>query len=346
MKYISLLLVILIASYVICGDDDDFSSPKYQNMTRANKTSKIWKRVTEDLTPYGWYGILAQLQMFFEDVSVTLQYESDSFPPGRKKLLHSVGNVGLVEFIAEKDPKINPYTGIFKGSDHAILRFSLVQKPDETKVQSEGAVDNYSTGFGLKFLRNKVHSGNTLAMISPNGQASWNWFKYEISNHIPEPLGILPKIQFIKFGEATQFTTMIGLLDVAKYDQEGNEVEKPIFPYKITFRPSKEVSNLFPDFFNQTYTEQLKQIPKNIKLYDVLAMEKPSTEAVKIGSLYGRSKFVTSKWGDTSLFFRHDDMEHDFKIHPEWRPKEVGKNILKDPDFQRKFKAKYGFEHP
>lgn len=55
----------------------------------------------------------------------------DEFPAGRVKYIHSVGNVGLVKFNAVKDSK---YTGIFKGAENALLRFSTAKKADTTKT--------------------------------------------------------------------------------------------------------------------------------------------------------------------------------------------------------------------
>ena len=39
---------------------------------------------------------------------------------------------------------------------------------------------------GLKFLRDGVDSANLVAMYSVDGQESWNFFKNDFSNHIPE----------------------------------------------------------------------------------------------------------------------------------------------------------------
>jgi hypothetical protein len=39
-----------------------------------------------------------------------MEYDSDVFPAGREKLIHSVGNTAAVEFVAEAD---SPYTGLF-----------------------------------------------------------------------------------------------------------------------------------------------------------------------------------------------------------------------------------------
>ena len=47
---------------------------------------------------------------------------------------------------------------------------------------------------GLKFLRDGVDSANLVAMYSVDGQESWNFFKNDFSNHIPESGGTLLRI--------------------------------------------------------------------------------------------------------------------------------------------------------
>ena len=58
-------------------------------------------------------------------------------------------------------------------------RLSLALEPDTEKL-------NTAPGMGLKFLRDGVDSANLVAMYSVDGQESWNFFKNDFSNHIPE----------------------------------------------------------------------------------------------------------------------------------------------------------------
>ncbi len=344
LKYFAILICyIIISSCGVMCDDDDFASQTYQAMTRQAKFDKIWGKVNEDNNPYGWYSSFTFVQILFYDMKKSFNYYADSMPSGRKKLLHSVGNVGLVEFVAVKDSS-NPYTGIFQGCSHVILRLSCAFKPDEGKRTADEAMDNFTPGFGIKFLRDKIHSGNTVAMYGVNGQPSWNFFENDFSNHIAKADGIALSILNYKFSEATKWTTMIGLSDMAKYDQDGNILQDPIIPYKLIFRPTADAKNLFTDYFSQTFTEELKKIPVDMVLYNVLAVAQPDTDPVKIGSLVVKKQFVTSKWGDKELFFRHGLMDDDLKLHPEWTPKDFEK--LKDPEFQKEFKKRFGFEHP
>ena len=71
------------------------------------------------------------------------------------------------------------------------------------------------------------------------------------------------------------------------------------------------------------FISQLETVPANSRLYDVYAMDKPEelggTEKV-IGTLVLDGQLTKSKWGDENLFFRHQLMSDDVKLHEEWDP--------------------------
>lgn len=114
-------------------------------------------------------------------MSASFTTTGDEFPAGRVKYIHSVGNVGQVEFVPQGT---NEYTGVFKGAKYGLLRFSVAKKPDETKKSAQEANENFTPGFGLKFFRNGIPSANTIAMYGVNGVPTWNFFTYPFSNHI------------------------------------------------------------------------------------------------------------------------------------------------------------------
>jgi hypothetical protein len=70
------------------------------------------------------------------------------------------------------------------------MRFSCAKKPDESKKSAKEAYENFTPGFGLKFFRDNVPSGNTIAMFGVNGVPTWNVFTYPFSNHIGAASGI------------------------------------------------------------------------------------------------------------------------------------------------------------
>lgn len=63
---------------------------------------------------------------------------------------------------------------------------------------------------------------------------------------------------------------------------------------------------------------QLNSIPAGSIVYDVYAIASPNACEVKIGSVKILSQFVSSKFGDENLFFRHNWIEEDLKVHPDW----------------------------
>jgi hypothetical protein len=111
----------------------------------------------------------------------------------RKKLIHSVGVVGKVKFIANQ----YQYDGLFNGADKGLIRFSSAVKPVENGQP-------IAPGMGLKFLRDGVDSANLVAMYSVDGQPdNWNVFAYDWHNSIPAPVGDAPKVLAAKFKSIT-----------------------------------------------------------------------------------------------------------------------------------------------
>ena len=122
----------------------------------------------------------------------SLHWVGDTFENGwtgvRNKYIHSVGSVATIKYVPTENSE--GYTGIFAtGADHGLIRLSAAKQPDESKSahSAEKAFDNFVPGFGLKFFRDGVASGNLVAMFGVNGADSWNFFKKDFSNHIGKP---------------------------------------------------------------------------------------------------------------------------------------------------------------
>jgi len=319
----------------------DFESHTYQSMPAVNKMRKLWDHIKLKQTPYGWYNAINTAGIFFENMNVTFDTQSDIFLGGRKKLIHSVGTVVKAKFIAEHS---SPYTGVFKGCPEVLLRLSAATKPDNSKTTAQGAYNNFKPGGGIKFLRNGVASANLVFMKSLRGQDSWNFFKYEFTNHVttPSDSNFVEKKLVKKFETASKYTGQIGLKDIAEYDHTGKKESTVKYPYKLIFKPTSTVSSLNPDHFTRDFTEQLKAIPSNVHMYDVYALDSPDAKKVKIGRIETVGKSITSEFGDQYLFFRHSRMDYDFNDHHDWQSLE----LLQNPKFKRLFVEKYGFEHP
>ena len=114
--------------------------------------------------------------------------------------------------------------------------------------------------------------------------------------------------------------TKVGLSNVCTHNQEGTEYQDPIFPFKISFEPNPEVS--FPDAAPGSMTEfldQFKAIPVGTKLYTIKAIQNPENPIDSIlGNLVIADECVSSNFGDTEMFFKHQWIEDDIALRPEW----------------------------
>lgn len=188
-------------------------------------------------------------------------------------------------------------------------------KPADTKK-------NYLyPGMGVKFLRDGADSANFVAMYGVDGQNSMNFFEHDWSNHIPDPKdkSLIPLE--LRFKTATDWIQTVGLSDMASIDQAGN-TETPNFPWKLRFEPTGEFE--FPsDTYDVPFEQYLQTIPAGSVLFNVYAMDKPEElggAEAKIAEFKTASTMVTSYWGDEHMYFRHQLMDDDLKIHPEWEP--------------------------
>jgi len=162
-------------------------------------------------------GKLGQAGIFVESMEPTFSTKGDAMEWGhlynRKKLIHSVGTVGKVRFV----PATTSYSGIFKGADHGLIRFSSAAKPVK-------GGQPLAPGIGLKFLRDGIDSANLVAMFGVEGTpGDWNFFSRDFTTVIGSseapPLVLLSK----KFSTATDFIQVSGLSDMAKYSEDGHQ---------------------------------------------------------------------------------------------------------------------------
>lgn len=71
------------------------------------------------------------------------------------------------------------------------------------------------------------------------------------------------------------------------------------------------------------WQSQLQTIPSGATLFDIYALDIPTelggTETL-IGSLELTSNLYASAFGDAVIQFRHQNLDHDLELHPEWDP--------------------------
>ena len=250
--------------------------------------------------------------------------KGDAMPDGRiygtrTKYIHSVGAVGKVKFIAEKD---TPYSGVFKGADYGIIRLSAAAEPSKKQP--------LAPGLGLKLLRDGVDSANVVALFDLDGQpGDWNFFSNDCWNHIGGPDNLPAKVLAKKFAEATPYIQEVSLKNFATANQLGEVENDIVYPYSIGFRPHDDVKNLFPkdlpDDDYMAYIKQLPTVPEDSVLYEVYAMDQPKelggTETL-IGKVQLDGSLISSKWADENLYFRHERVSDDIQDHSSWGPYE------------------------
>jgi len=248
------------------------------------------------------------INMLGESIQTTFDDQWDVMPAGRLKYIHSVGIHCSVNF----EITSTKYTGVFEAGKHdAILRLGSA-----TPVKTTGGT---VPGIGMKFLRSNVHSANWVQLKSLAGGPSYDMFGYTLSTHIGAPSGALAVVAS-KFLQASNCVTMVGLSDAATWNQDGIQTAKPVFPFMIQYKPTgKAHVSENGQTLDQLLQNMMKQTPAGVQLYDIYAQESPNAALEKIGTVTTTNQCVTSKFGDEKLFFRHQRMEEDFDVRPEWR---------------------------
>jgi len=276
-----------------------------ENADWNEKSINTWAKITAD-TSSGYYpNILGLLQ-----VSVQTSFDDnwEVMPSGRKKYIHSVGAHCLVNF----EVSTGSYTGIFKqGNALGIIRMGSA---------GEVGGGGMAPGIGFKFMRTNQLSANWVSLFDLDGQKTWNFFKHNQTNHIRPPTGATA-ILAQKFKQSSDCVVMVGLSDAARYDQDGNEVANPVFPYMLNFVPTYDAKNLMPDDVEQENPDlinHLEKISYGFHLFDVYAKSSPTADEEYLGKMKTSTQCYGSKYGDEHLYFRHQRMEEDFAVKPQW----------------------------
>lgn len=254
-----LAISLMVCAVASASSWEKFGSD-YEAKTAAAKEAELWQQITSNQETYGWYNALSLAGLFTESMDPSLKFVGDTFQDGlfgpRKKLIHSVGSVAQVKFVPTAN--LEGYTGLFQGADHGLIRLSLAKQPDPTKTSAAQAFDNFAPGFGLKFLRDGHQSANMVAMYSVDGQASWNFFKNDFTNHIPPAIGTAQKLLAKKFQQGTPFITYVGLSDFGQFGQDGKEIKNFKFPFQLVFEPV--LRNNLPDDFKEDFQITLSKL--------------------------------------------------------------------------------------
>lgn len=237
-------------------------------------------------------------------------------PAGRKKLIHSIGSVCQFKLDVKSG---SPFTGLFaSGEQRGFIRMGSAADIDK----NEGV----TPGIGIKMLRNGIHSGDFVLLHSLELGQGYNFFKWNMSNHIGTADGLTTAALAKKFEQASQCSPQVGLSDMARYSRDGSEHNPPKFPFKVVFVPSRAVQSTDkPKKVDQVHDE-MADFPIGTTLYTAWGCGSPEGDEsnptascgapFELGNVITTSKCQTSKYGDEAFHIRHQRIEEDWRLEP------------------------------
>lgn len=228
-------------------------------------------------------------------MNLSFDVVSDTMPVGRVKRTHPRGVTTKMEFIAHPD---SPYTGIFQGAKHVIMRISEFSQttPETPKT---------APGHAVKFLRDGMSSANWFGMFAFDGQPSFNFFKNRWTNILREMDNECARETIGKhLAEVSDFTGAMSIMELSQFDQYGNEIYDHHWPFQIDMEPYDVYG--WTDAYQNDFHDQLRLIPANTAMFKIYGYDSPpeyGAEEQLIGWLVSRSETRPSLWGDQKLFF-------------------------------------------
>jgi hypothetical protein len=183
-----------------------FNDEAYLAKPATEKLEQIWTAVEQEDTPLPYFDSQDSAALFSESMALTLSTIGDEMPESHTKFIHTEGAVAKVKLV---NIGSHPFTGVFQGADHGIMRLSMAAEPDTSSISTVPS-------FGLKFLRDGIDSANVVAEYSVTGQDSWNFFENDFSNHISSTGPPSPGVVAIAnlFATGTPWISTIGVLNM------------------------------------------------------------------------------------------------------------------------------------
>ncbi|HEY9670738.1 MAG TPA: hypothetical protein V6D11_04790 [Waterburya sp.] len=286
---------------------------EYESWPAAEKQDFLWnQRILQSkydqLPPLEKIDVIG---LFLTILKIKMDRLSDEAPLRWKKAIHAHGSVAKVKLVPTPD---TPFTGLFKGADYGLLRLSLTGDP---------AARGFAPGLALKLFVDGKPSENVSALVSLSGQGkNYNFFAHELSNIVPEEKSMGPKLINLIFRRTSKYPRRLYLQGFGELDQKGHKESVPYYPYQIFLVPNPKVQ--FAASPPHDFRHDLVTISSGTSLFSVYgvapnhvgddttvdavdAIEQPGyrQHAQCIGSIETTSEFVSSFYGDSRLFFRH-----------------------------------------
>jgi hypothetical protein len=275
----------------------------YQSWTAHHKQEFLWnekilKSKYDELPPLKKIDIVG---LFLTPLKSKMDRQLDQVQANWKKAIHAHGSVAKVKFVPTENTK---FTGLFQGAASGLLRLSVTGDPSDR---------GFAPGLAIKLLVDGQPSGNFSALVSLTGQGkNYNLFANELSNIVPVVKEVGPVLTNLIFSRVTKYPTKLYLEDLAEINQKGEKESKPYYPAQVFLVPNPKIQ------FTETphdFRNDLATIPAGTALFSVYAVDaeamkesdttKLRQQAQIIGTIETTSEFVSSFYGDSQLFFRH-----------------------------------------
>jgi len=285
----------------------------FEGQSYTQKQAQLWSKITDasvvDQSGPTHYAATTLKMLLTTSMITPFEDQWEVLPAGRKKIIHTQGVNCQIEMSINSN---SPFTGVLsQGTQSGLIRMgsaTSLSEPLDGKI---------FPGFGIKFLRNGVRSADWVALRKTGPGGSYNYFESKFSTHVP-PDPALTKLG--RFQQASGCIDMVGLSDACTYTQEGNKASKPVFPFEIFFEPKVGFSDQTKS--DADLMQELSGIRPGTELFEVRTFASPADaakgNAVTIGTVKTVSTCHQSLFGDLNMFFRHQRMEEDFALRPDW----------------------------
>lgn len=299
----------------------DYSEGSFDSQSASRKESYYRTKLLEDKarTP----NFENPLGTVVTAMMTTFDNYMPEMPEGRKKLIHSIGSVCEFELNIRSG---SPFTGLFaSGPQRGFIRMGSA-----ASLEQQGGI---TPGIGIKMLRSGVHSGDFVLLHTLELGQSYNFFEYNMSNHIPPAEGLVTLALAKKFEQASQCSPQVGLSDMARYSRDGSEHSPPRFPFKVLFVPSARVQTTTNPKSVDELHQEMASFPVGTTLYTVYGCQSPKGDESlptdgEVGNICGNpflmgdlkttTQCLTSKYGDEAFHIRHQRIEEDWQLRPDF----------------------------
>lgn len=277
----------------------------YESLSACEKERILWNQIEASqyehlprwtgLEP-GYLAIMAinPIRSIVRDFfGVTMDRQADELPDGRFKHIHTYGSVARIAF--ESDAEVNPYTGLFQGAECGLIRLSAAAKP---------LPDRIIPGASVKFLVDGLPSKNFVALYSIDGQEGHDFFKNTLSNFVAPPSNPALMVLAQAFATTSRDPFKVDVEYMANWNSNGRSPAQPHGPEQVFLVPNHDALQFSDDAHE--VREDFVKIPAGTTLYSVYGRSRGENARHYLGRIVTKSPFLSSKFGDLKLFFRHE----------------------------------------